>query len=243
MIRIAICDDEKKILDEVEGYIKNYAEKENDLDIEVFRFDSAKTLISAIEDGKSFDIFVLDVYIGDEMGTALAGDIRKFGIESPIIFATTSLEHAPQSYETGTLRYLIKPIDPGKFYEAMGVALVWARKMSEHFLKFKTENGVASVNANHIMYSEAHDHYQYMRKDDGGEIKVRMTVTELFTILSKYGGFVRIGSAYIVNLRHVKNVTPTNVCLYNNYKIQIPRGKFTEIKNTFWNFQCEGQED
>ena len=243
MIRIAICDDEKKILDEVEGYIKNYAEKENIADIEIFRFDSARSLLSALEDGKTFDIFVLDVYIGDEMGTALAGDIRKFGIESPIIFATTSLEHAPQSYETGTLRYLIKPINPGKFYEAMGVALVWARKMSEHFLKFKTENGVASVNANHIMYSEAHDHYQYMRKDDGEEIKVRMTVTELFTMLSKYGGFVRIGSAYIINLRHVKNVTPTNVCLYSNINIQIPRGKFTEIKNTFWNFQCEGQED
>ena len=243
MIRIAICDDEKKILDEVEGYIKNYAEKENIADIEIFRFDSARSLLSALEDGKTFDIFVLDVYIGDEMGTALAGDIRKFGIESPIIFATTSLEHAPESYETGTLRYLIKPINPGKFYEAMGVALVWARKMSEHFLKFKTENGVASVNANHIMYSEAHDHYQYMRKDDGEEIKVRMTVTELFTMLSKYGGFVRIGSAYIINLRHVKNVTPTNVCLYSNINIQIPRGKFTEIKNTFWNFQCEGQED
>ena len=243
MIRIAICDDEKKILDEVEGYIKNYAEKENIADIEIFRFDSARSLLSALEDGKTFDIFVLDVYIGDEMGTDLASDIRKFGIESPIIFATTSIEHAPQSYETGTLRYLIKPINPGKFYEAMGVALVWSRKMSEHFLKFKTENGVASVNANHIMYSEAHDHYQYMRKDDGEEIKVRMTVTELFTMLSRYGGFVRIGSAYIINLRHVKNVTPTNVCLYSNINIQIPRGKFTEIKNTFWNFQCEGQED
>ena len=160
MIRIAICDDEKKILDEVEGYIKNYAEKENIADIEIFRFDSARSLLSALEDGKTFEIFVLDVYIGDEMGTALAGDIRKFGIESPIIYATTSLEHAPQSYETGTLRYLIKPINPGKFYEAMGVALVWARKMSERFLKFKTENGVVSVNANHIMYSEALDHYQ-----------------------------------------------------------------------------------
>jgi len=243
MIRIAICDDEKKILDEVEGYIKNYAEKENIADIEIIRFDSAGSLLNALEDGKTFDIFLLDVYIGDEMGTALAGDIRKFGIESPIIFATTSLEHAPQSFETGTLRYLIKPINPGKFYEAMGAALVWARKMSEHFLKFKTENGVASVNANHIMYSEAHDHYQYMRKDDGEEIKVRMTVTELFTMLSKYGGFIRIGSAYIINLRHVKNVTPTNICLYSNINIQIPRGKFTEIKNTFWNFQCEGQED
>ena len=132
MIRIAICDDEKKILDEVAGYIKNYAEKKNNTDIEVFPFDSARTLIGTLEDGKRFDIFVLDVYIGDEMGTLLARDIRKFGIESPIIFATTSVEHAPQSYEMGTLRYLIKPIDPQKFYEAMGVAIVQVEKIEKH---------------------------------------------------------------------------------------------------------------
>ena len=242
MIQIAICDDEKVILDEVSGYIKDYA-KNQSVDIEVFRFDSAKPLISTLEDGKSFDIFVLDVYIGDEMGTELADCIRKNGIESPIIFVTTSLEHAPESYEMGTLRYLIKPIIPRKFYEAMDAALLQVKRIEDRFLKFKTENGVASVNANHILYSEAHDHYQYLRQDDGEEIKVRMTVAELFAILVKYGGFVRIGSAYIVNLRHVKNVTPANICLYNNIKIQIPRGKFTEIKDTFWNFQCEGQED
>ena len=159
MIQIAICDDEKKILDEVSGYIKNYAEKKSDLDIEVFRFDSARALISTLEDGKSFDVFVLDVYIGDEMGTTLARDIRKSGIESPIIFATTSLEHAPQSYETGTLRYLIKPINPRKFDEALDAALLQVKRIQDRFLKFKTENGVASVNANHIMYSESHDHY------------------------------------------------------------------------------------
>lgn len=239
MIRIAVCDDEKKILDEVSGYIKSYAEKENNLDIEVFRFDSARTLISAIEDGKSFDIFVLDVYIGEEMGTTLARDIRKFGIESPIIFATTSVEHAPQSYETGTLRYLIKPINPGKFYEAMNVAVIQVKKMRERFVKFKTENGIASVNASHIMCSEAHDHYQYVMLLGDTQVKVRMTVTELFTILSKYGGFVRVGSAYIINLRHIKNVSRTDVCLYNNVSIQIPRGKYSEIKNAFWNFQYE----
>ena len=243
MIQIAICDDEKAILDEVSGYIKDYAENKGDLDLEVFRFDSARTLISTLEDGKTFDIFVLDVYIGDEMGTELADCIRKNGIESPIIFATTSIEHAPQSYETGTLRYLIKPINPRKFYEALDAALIQVKRIEDRFLKFKTENGVASVNANHILYSEARDHYQYLRQDDGEEIKVRMTVAELFAILVKYGGFVRIGNAYIVNLRHVKNVTPANVCLYNNIKIQIPRGKFTEIKDIFWNFQCEGQED
>ena len=162
MIRIAICDDEKQILDEVSEYIAGYAQKNNYTDIEVFRFESARSLLSDLEDGRKFDIFVLDVYIGDEMGTSLARNIRKLGIDSPIIFATTSIEHAPESYETGTLRYLIKPIDPAKFFEAMNVAVAAAEKLGERLIKLKTENGVESINASRIMCSEAHAHYQYI---------------------------------------------------------------------------------
>ena len=241
-MRIAICDDEQVILDEVSEYIKSYAEKRSCGEIQIFRFDCARALIGSLEDGKSFDVFVLDVYIGDEMGTALARDIRKLGIESPIIFATTSLEHAPESYEMGTLRYLIKPLSPAKFYEAMDVAVASAEKLGQRLIKFKTENGVESINASHIICSEVHDHYQYVTMYNGTQIKIRMTVTELFTMLSGYGGFIRIGSAYIINLRHVKNVSRTEVCLYIDVSIQIPRGKHAEIKNAFWNFQYEGQE-
>ena len=46
MIRIAICDDEKKILDEVSEYIRNYAEKKCE-ELEVLSFDSARSLICA----------------------------------------------------------------------------------------------------------------------------------------------------------------------------------------------------
>ena len=243
MIRIALCDDEKNMLDELSDYIKAYAETRGDRHFEVFRFETARSLVGALGEGNAFDIFVLDVYIGDEMGTKLALDIRKSGIDSPIIFATTSIEHAPESFETGTLRYLVKPIKKEKLYEALDAALERVRLIEERFLKFKTECGIVSVNASHISHSEAHDHYQFIHQTDGDVLKVRLTVSELFSTLGKYGGFVRVGSAYIVNLRYVKNVTPTNVCLYSNINIQIPRGKFTEIKNTFWNFQCEGQED
>ena len=238
MMRIAICDDEKKILDEVSGYIKIYAEKKSK-EIEVFRFDSAAPLIGALEDGKSFDIFVLDVYIGDERGTVLARNIRKLGIESPIIFATTSVDHAPESYEMGTLRYLIKPINPVKFYEALDVALAAAEKIGQRLVKLKTENGVESINATHILYSEAHAHYQYVTLDGEEKLRVRMTVSELYTLLAPNGGFIRVGSAYIINLRNVKNVSTSEVHLYNNITVPIPRGKHSEIKKAFWDFQCE----
>ena len=239
MIRIAICDDEKKILDEVMGYITAYSEKKR-VDIEAFCFNSARSLICALEDGRSFDVFVLDVYIGDELGTSLARDIRKMGIENPIIFETTSIEHAPESYETGTLRYLIKPISPIKLYEAMDVAIEAAEKIGQRLIKLKTENGVEGINASHIMYSEAHAHYQYVNLDGDKSLRVRMTVSELYTLLVQYGGFIRVGSAYIINLRNVKNVSTSEVHLYNDITVPIPRGKHNEIKKAFWDFQCEG---
>ena len=242
MIKIALCDDEAKILDEVSSYINKYAEKKSNQRIEISRFDSAKALDFALHES-SFDIFVLDVYIGEEMGTALARSIRKRGIESPIIFLTTSVEHAPESFETATLRYLIKPLDPQKLYEAMDVALIQVERTRERFIKFKTENGVERINASLILYSEAHNHYQYIMLNDDRQIKVRMTVAELYGILIKHDGFVRVGSAYIVNLRNIKNVSNTEVRLYKNISIPIPRGKHTEIKKAFWDFQYDGQED
>ena len=243
MIRIALCDDETKVLDEVSFYITKYSQVKNNHRYEIFSFDSATALVNALDDDKSFDIFILDVYIGDEIGTTLAKSIRKRGIESPVIFLTTSIEHAPQSFETGTLRYLIKPLNPDKLYEAMDAAIIQAEKLNERRIKFKTENGVESVEVNNIMYSESYGHYQYITLKNGETIRVRNTVAELFAALGKYGGFVRVGSAYIINLRHVKNVSTAEVWLYNDVKIQIPRGKHTEIKNAFWDFKYESGED
>ena len=239
MFRIALCDDEQKILDEVLQYINKYAESKNIQSLEVFPFDSASSLKNALDDEKSFDIFVLDVYIGKEMGTALAKNIRERGIDSPIIFLTTSVEHAPQGYETGTLRYLIKPLEPEKFYEAIDAACLQAEKLQSKLIRFKTENGIESINANNIMYSEAHDHYQYIKLDNGQTIKVRTTVSELYALLAKNDGFFRLGSAYIINLRNIKNLTSSEILLYNNTTIPIPRGKHAELKKVFWNFQCE----
>lgn len=243
MIRIALCDDEQKVLDEVLFYINKYFKARNNHRYEIAYFDSVSAIVNALDDEKKFDIFILDIYIKDEIGTNLAKNIRKRGIESPIIFLTTSIEHAPQSFETGTLRYLIKPLNPEKLYEALDAAIVQTEKMNERMVKFKTENGVESVTVNNIMCSESYGHYQFITLKNGEKIRVRNSVAELFATLSKYGGFVRVGSPYIINLRHVKNVTSSDVLLYDGTKIQIPRGKYTELKNAFWDFQYEGGED
>ena len=242
MIKIALCDDDEEILKAVAMYIDQYAETKCNQHLEIIGFNSAKALAFALEES-TFDIFFLDVYIGDEMGTTLAKTIRKKGIESPIIFLTTSIEHAPEGFETNAMRYLLKPINPPKLYEALDVAIAFAEKMGQRLIKLKTDSGIEAINARSIISSEAHDHYQYVHLADGRQLKVRMTVAELYAALVNNGGFSRVGSAYIVNLRNIKNITTHEVHLYNGICIPIPRGKHNELKKAFWNFQYEGQED
>ena len=243
MIKIAICDDETIILDEVLSYIKKYSKLCGKSELEVFPFSSASSLLNSIDNGALFDIFMLDVYIGDEMGTELAREIRRKGIESPIVFLTTSIEHAPESLETGTLRYLIKPLKPEKFYEAMDVAYAQAEALSNKFIKLKTDNGNKSVNVSRIIFTEAHGHYQYLTLVDGSMLRVRITVTELFDMLENMGDFIRCGSAYIINVRKIRTVMPDNIVLINEKIVPIPRGNYSAIKKAFWELQYEGQED
>ena len=242
-LRIAICDDETIILEEVSDYIKKYSEKSGKSELEVVPFNSASSLINSIENGDLFDIFILDVYIGDEMGTNIAREIRAKDIENPIVFLTTSIEHAPESLETGTLRYLIKPLNPEKFYEAMDVAVEKAEKLGCKLIRLKTENGLENINISNIVYTESRSHYQYVNFVSDAQVRSRMTVSELFENLSPFGGFVRAGSAYIINLNKVKSVSTREVCFNNNRKLSLPRGSHNEIKEAFWRLQYEGQED
>ena len=83
MIRIALCDDEQQILDTVSLQIKKYAESRQDDIMETVCFRSANALLSALKDQKAFDIFVLDVYIGDAIGTGLANPSAKRASKTP----------------------------------------------------------------------------------------------------------------------------------------------------------------
>ena len=60
-MRIAICDDELCVLDEVTLYINKYCNQSGKTSIEVFPFNSAGALINSIDNGEVFDIFLLEI--------------------------------------------------------------------------------------------------------------------------------------------------------------------------------------
>jgi len=91
MIHIAVCDDNIDELSYMSQLINQYRSSKN-LNCEYSVFPNGLELISALEKGKQFDIYCLDIIMPVFMGIDVAKEIRKFDNNAPILFFTSSPE-------------------------------------------------------------------------------------------------------------------------------------------------------
>ena len=74
MVNVVICDDDKKLTKEYQNYVSEMKDKISQLTV----YNSAQELYDDLNFlGKSFDIFLLDIEIGDKSGIDLAKKIRE----------------------------------------------------------------------------------------------------------------------------------------------------------------------
>lgn len=108
MIRVAFCDDDVSVLNELNILIDKYRVERN-TDMEYVPFHSPLELLAEIEKGVRFDILFLDVIMPGENGISTAKEIRKYDENMKIIFLTSSAEYAVQSYMVNAYFYQMKP--------------------------------------------------------------------------------------------------------------------------------------
>lgn len=106
MSKILIVDDEKKIADLVEIYLKN----EN---YNVLKYYSSTDVLNDI-DSLDIDLAILDVMMPDIDGFELCKRIRDLGYTFPIIFATAKVEDIDKinGLTIGAYDYVTKPFQP-----------------------------------------------------------------------------------------------------------------------------------
>ena len=88
MIKIAFCDDDLSILNELQVLTDRYC-TERSREIEHTAFSSPLDLLAEIEKGVSFDILFLDIIMPGETGIDAAAEIRRFDTNVKIIFLTS----------------------------------------------------------------------------------------------------------------------------------------------------------
>lgn len=233
MLKIAICDDEQLYLDKTRAMLEQYTAA-HDIEITAEAFSNSSMLLDSIEAGARHDIYLLDIYMPGVSGMSVATELRSMGVRSPIIFLTSSTEHAVEAFGVDATHYLLKPYTQQNFFAAMDKAMQSISTHAEESIMLKIGGGYQNVPVDQILYCESADNYQRLWVKDGDTLLVRITASELYGLLEDFGCFYRCGRAYILNLNHVKKVTAHSAVLKTGMELLLPRSTVAPLRNAFF---------
>ncbi len=240
MYLVAICDDEAAELDKTEQMLKDYERKFSQVDFSIERFESADELIYAVrERDYAPDLILMDIYMPEKMGIDAAKELRKMGNKSRVIFLTTSREHALDAFGVDASQYLVKPVSGKVLFPVIDKLLVDIGEMRRRYLLLRIEGRIQRIAVDDIAYCEAQGKIQRLYLTNGMQCVLRITITEIYGMLSRYENFVRVGIAYVVNLDHVDSLNAQELQMDNGKKIYLPRGSYQPLREKYFGYYCE----
>ena len=236
MIHIAICDDSKQERQILAALFKRYQEV-HATPLQIHIFQNGFSLLDAIDQGKRFDITILDILMPGENGIEIARNIRASGTDTEIIFLTSSPEYAVDSYEVKAQNYLLKPVTEEKFFASIDSILAELdEKDTASFIIYTTEKQYSRIRVSSLVYGEVTHRTITLHLADQTIISAVMTFTEFQDILKAYPDFIYPHRSYAVNMNYIQYVTKSDIILTDGQKIPLSRNNYTKISEQFLNF-------
>jgi DNA-binding LytR/AlgR family response regulator len=236
LIHIAICDDSKQERQILAALFKRYQEL-HATPLQIHIFQNGFSLLDAIDQGKRFDITILDILMPGENGIEIARNIRASGADTEIIFLTSSPEYAVDSYEVKAQNYLLKPVTEEKFFASIDSILAELdEKDTASFIIYTTEKQYSRIRVSSLVYGEVTHRTITLHLADQTMISAVMTFTEFQDILKAYPDFIYPHRSYAVNMHYIQYVTKSDIILTDGQKIPLSRNNYMKISEQFLNF-------
>ncbi len=222
----------------MKNHIARY-EKESSLQIDVKAFNTKDEIIYTLEHANEYDLLFVDIYMETLNGIDLARQVRKDGVQSRIVFFSTSKDHGIDAFGVNAIQYLIKPVDYASFENAVKIALA-DKLRHEESIKISADNELVTINLDSFVYSEAQRNYQYIYLADGSLQRTRMSCKRLYEMLQSRYEFVKLGASFIINLDYVTRISSKTARLKDGKEIPVPRGSFALLKQQYVDFYMKG---
>ena len=235
LLKIAICDDEKMFCDSAEGMLKLYME-EKAMPFQADVFNIPSELLDMTEKGTIYDIYLLDIYMPGVTGMSIATELRSRGVKSPIIFLTSSTDHALEAFGVDATHYLLKPYTKDSFFVGMDKAMQSIASHKNDSVILKVDNDYRSIPVSKLIYCEAEDKYQRLYLENGEKLLIRISGTELYKLLSEFDSFYHCGRAHIINLNHISRVTQSGAVFKSGMQLSLPHTVLAGLKKAFFDY-------
>ncbi|MFA5523653.1 MAG: LytTR family DNA-binding domain-containing protein [Tissierellales bacterium] len=241
MLQIAVCDDNIEELSHMVQLIDLYRTTKH-LNCEYAVFSNGFELVSALEKGKRFDLYCLDIIMPGFMGIDVAKEIRGFDKTAPILFFTSSPEFALESYSVKAINYVLKPISKEKLFFTFDEILEQIKEeKDEDMIIIKSNEGIQKILIFNLTFIEVIGRNVLYHLRSGKVIECKEPFSSVCDTLLKYKCFIKPHRSYLVNMQYVDTIENHQITLQTLSAVPVAQGKAKEIKQQYLNYQMEGE--
>lgn len=234
-LNIYICDDSNSDLLRLKHHIHTYMHLHG-LEYTLYEFHSSKELLSYYtKNSVEPDLIFLDIYMDQPNGMETAKYLYNHKCNASIIFTTSSVEHAIESYSVHAKYYLHKPYTHADFQNAMD-ACINLFIMHKKKITVTSERQEKQIPLDRILYIESGNHCSYLYTKDA-TIKASKTISDMQKILAKEDTFCTCGKSYLINMSQIDSYNSELITLVNGIEIPIPVRLKRQVTNQIYEFR------
>ena len=230
---IAICDDEKYILDKIKKLVFDFFHRKN-VEITVSQFGSGEELL---RHNKNIDILFLDIQMDGIDGMETARKMRSQNYKGYLIFITVLKEMVFQSFEVQAYDYLVKPIEEECFEKTM--ERLFSAMQNAKDASLLVQKGYESniIAFDDIVFCEIIDRKIYLHLKTEEVIDYYDRIENLETKLD--GRFFKCHRSYLINLSHLKSYKNGMAYMINDKQIPVSRLRSKEFSSVVLKYMKE----
>jgi len=207
MVRVAICDDEKEIITELELTLADIFGV-FDITHEISSFLSVNELCGALKGGTCYDLIFLDIGFseneinGVEMGWLIREILHDNTVS--IVYISWEERYALQLFKIRPLDFLIKPLTREKVKKTIETYIrITAPLAGGGEFTYKRGRATHSAQIKDIVYLEANDRKVIVHFRDGGTDDFYGTLKDVYEKQLKECDFLFAHASFLVNYDYV----------------------------------------
>ena len=229
-MRIAICDDEKFFRDTLKTELDKYS-KEHALDFVYTEFASGELLLASNTD---FDLIFMDYQMRTINGIDTVDKMRKRNDKTIVVFITSYPHVIAECIKVQPYRFLSKPIEQEKFYEALD-SFIELYNSDAYVLVYDEENDKMKRLAEwDILYAEANNIYCKIVTFD--KCYLHKNTLSDFEKQLKSDFFYRAHRSYLINMTYVDNYSNSKIVFENGEYVLLTKSKHFDFQKTYMAF-------
>ncbi|MGN0375431.1 MAG: LytR/AlgR family response regulator transcription factor [Butyrivibrio sp.] len=233
MVSVAVCDDDRDILETVKSYISEY-QSLGFCEFEVYGFNSGEELLKSTI---RFDLIFLDIEMGGIDGIRTAQLLRQKDRKSRIVYITNHSECALRSYSVHPFDFIVKPVLKERITEVMKEFTVYLNELTakEVVIQLKSEEGTLLLNLKDIYVFEYTGNRRvtvYTKKE---KYLVKGGLSEIKNLI-KADSFTSPHKSFIVNMEHIEKLNGFILYTTNGIEVPVAQKKLKNFQNEFSRF-------